>query len=66
MRTYSTLTKKQLVDWLNNFNDDSKIVAFDYEGRTVERIELSEEPLVDAENNYQVIRIALSIKGRTR
>lgn len=42
MRTYSTLTKKQLVKWLNNFDDDTRIATYDDEGNTVFRIQLYE------------------------
>lgn len=63
MRTYSALTKKQLVKWLNNFDDDIKISAFDDKGRTVTKIELLEYPVFDKDDCTQY-EITLSIKGR--
>ena len=61
MRKYKTLTKKQLVKWLDNFDDDTLISSFDDKDNTVTVIELSEYPIYDA--NYMPTW-TLSIKGR--
>lgn len=46
MRKYRTLTKKQLVKWLDNFDDDTLISSFDCYGIPSTVIELSERPLI--------------------
>ena len=60
MRKYRTLTKKQLVKWLDNFDDDMIISSFDDKGNNVTAIELSEHPIYD--KDYKATW-TLSIKG---
>ena len=62
MRKYHTLTKKQLVKWLSNFDDDMLISSFDDKGNTVTIIELSEYLIYD-DDDYKATW-TLSIKGR--
>lgn len=65
MRTYSTLTKKQLVAWLDNFKDDTLIAAFDNKGNLAGRIELS-EGIQFSDFSAMQCKTVLTIKGREK